>query len=48
MEWAPNALSSHPTEDKTIVYNEPCLYSDSGKEFLTQWSTTTTHTPDPE
>jgi cytochrome c oxidase subunit 1 len=48
MEWAPNALSSHPTEDTTIVYNEPCLYSDSGKEFLTQWSTTTTHTPDPE
>jgi cytochrome c oxidase subunit 1 len=48
MEWAPNALSPHPTEDQTIVYREPCLYNDSGEEFLTQWSATTTHTPEPE
>jgi cytochrome c oxidase subunit 1 len=48
MEWAPNALSPHPTEDQTIVYREPCHYSESGKEFLTQWSATTTHTPEPE
>jgi cytochrome c oxidase subunit 1 len=48
MEWAPNALSPHPTEDQTIVYREPCLYNDSGEEFLTQWSPTTTHTPEPE
>jgi cytochrome c oxidase subunit 1 len=48
MEWAPNALSPHPTEDQTIVYREPCHYNDSGEEFLTQWSPTTTHTPEPE
>gem|GEM_PF-5711251 len=27
---------------------EPCQYSDSGKEFLTQWSTASTFTPEAE
>ncbi len=48
MEWAPNALSPHPTEDLPIVYREPCHYSDSGKEFLTQWSPASTFTPEAE
>jgi cytochrome c oxidase subunit 1 len=48
MEWAPNALSPHPTEDMPIVYREPCLYSDSGEEFLTQWSTAIPSTREPE
>jgi cytochrome c oxidase subunit I len=41
MEWSPNALDPHPTQhtpDPPIVYREPCHYSDSGEEFLTQWN----------
>ena len=38
MEWAPNALSSHPNDQPPIVYRGPSHYSDSGKEFLPQWS----------
>lgn len=48
MEWAPNALNPHPSEDLPVVYREPCQYSDSGKEFLTQWSTASTFTPEAE
>jgi cytochrome c oxidase subunit 1 len=43
MEWAPGAQHPHSTEDAPpVVYREPCLYSDSGEDFLTQWSI---HTP---
>ena len=48
MEWAPNALNPLPNEDLPVAYREPCQYSDSGKEFLTQWSTASTFTPEAE
>jgi cytochrome c oxidase subunit 1 len=38
MEWAPNALNSHPNEQPPIVYRSPAHYSNSGKEFLPQWN----------
>jgi cytochrome c oxidase subunit 1 len=42
MEWAPNALSPHPNDQSPIVYRGPSHYSDSGKEFLPQWSAAST------
>jgi cytochrome c oxidase subunit 1 len=42
MEWAPNALSSHPNDQSPVVYRGPSHYSDSGKEFLPQWSAVNT------
>ena len=48
MEWSPNATSSHPTEELPIVYREPCHYSDSGVEFLPQWSAPTPPAHEPE
>ena len=42
MEWAPNALNPHPNDNLPIVRRKPCQYSDSGEEFLTQWSTAST------
>jgi cytochrome c oxidase subunit I len=41
MEWSPNALNTHPTEEGPIVYREPCHYSDTGDKFLPQWSAAT-------
>jgi cytochrome c oxidase subunit I len=42
MEWAPNAFDSHPKHQSPIVYRGPSHYSDSGKEFLPQWSAANT------
>ena len=39
---------THPTEERPIVYREPCHYSDSGDEFLTQWSAASTFAPKAE
>jgi cytochrome c oxidase subunit 1 len=36
LEWAP------VSEDRPVAYREPCAYSESGEEFLTQWSSTAT------
>jgi cytochrome c oxidase subunit 1 len=41
MEWAPNAPHTHPTDQQPIVYRGPCHYSDTGDEFLPQWSAAT-------
>ena len=48
MEWAPNALNPHPDEDPLVAYREPCQYSESGINFLTQWSPDSTFLPEPE
>ena len=48
MEWAPNALSTHPNESLPVAYREPCQYSESGIDFLTQWSISTPHIPEAE
>jgi cytochrome c oxidase subunit 1 len=48
MEWAPNALDSHPKHQSSIVYRGPSHYSDSGKEFLPQWSAATTFNTEAE
>jgi cytochrome c oxidase subunit 1 len=46
LEWAPNAHDEHgPTP---TVYREPCDYSTSGDNFLTQWDSTPTHSVKPE
>ena len=42
LEWAPNALHLHPTDQQPIVYRGPCHYSDSGEDFSPQWSPTST------
>jgi cytochrome c oxidase subunit 1 len=34
LEWAPTAIAPH----KLTVYREPCHYTDSGENFLTQWT----------
>jgi cytochrome c oxidase subunit 1 len=31
LEWAPES------EEIAVVYREPCVYSESGEEFLPQW-----------
>jgi cytochrome c oxidase subunit 1 len=36
LEWAPES------EERTIVYREPCVYSESGEEFLAQWNSEAT------
>jgi cytochrome c oxidase subunit 1 len=48
MEWAPNALSSHPNDQPPIVYRGPSQYSDSGQEFLPQWSPVNTFNTEAE
>jgi cytochrome c oxidase subunit 1 len=53
MEWSPNAVdatedNAHPKEEQPLVYRGPCDYSESGKEFLPQWTPTSTFTPEPE
>ena len=42
MEWAPNALNPHPNDQPSIVYRGPSHYTDSGTEFLPQWSAVNT------
>jgi cytochrome c oxidase subunit I len=48
MEWAPHALDSHPKHQSPIVYRGPSHYSDSGKEFLPQWSAANTFNTEAE
>jgi cytochrome c oxidase subunit 1 len=38
MEWAPNALHLHLSEQSPTVYRSPTHYSNSGQDFLTQWN----------
>jgi cytochrome c oxidase subunit 1 len=42
LEWSPNV------DEMPKVYREPCYYSESGEEFLTQWSADTTFHHEPE
>jgi cytochrome c oxidase subunit 1 len=42
LEWAPADLTN------LAVHREPCHYSASGENFLTQWDSTPTRTPNPE
>jgi cytochrome c oxidase subunit 1 len=48
MEWAPNAFELHPKHQPPIVYRGPSHYSDSGKEFLPQWSAANTFNTEAE
>jgi len=53
MEWSPDVMNRstnepHPNEEEPVVYRGPCHYTESGKEFLPQWTPTTTFTPEPE
>jgi cytochrome c oxidase subunit 1 len=58
MEWSPNAfapftnaqhpIESHPIAGEPCVFREPCHYSESGKEFLTQWNSAATIITEPE
>ena len=38
MEWAPDAINPHPNDQPSTVYRAPGHYSNSGEEFLPQWS----------
>jgi cytochrome c oxidase subunit 1 len=38
MEWAPTASDRCPSDEPSTVYRGPTHYSDSGKNFLPQWS----------
>jgi cytochrome c oxidase subunit 1 len=46
--WGATTLEWAPPNETPIVYREPCAYSDSGPEFLTQWTPTTSLTADSE
>ena len=48
MEWAPNVLNPHPNDQPPIVYRGPSHYTDSGKEFLPQWSAANTFNTEAE
>jgi cytochrome c oxidase subunit 1 len=48
MEWSPNAFELHPKHQPPIVYRGPSHYSDSGKEFLPQWSAANTFNTEAE
>jgi cytochrome c oxidase subunit 1 len=38
LEWAPDSLDLHPSDQSPVVHRGPCQYSTSGNSFLTQWS----------
>jgi len=48
MEWAPNALNPHPSDQSPIVYRGPSHYTDSGTEFYPQWSDVNTFNTEAE
>jgi cytochrome c oxidase subunit 1 len=48
MEWEPNALNPHPSNQPSIVYRGPSQYTDSGKDFLPQWSPVNTFNTEAE
>jgi cytochrome c oxidase subunit I len=48
MEWSPNALNPHPNDQQSIVYRGPSHYTDSGEEFLPQWSAVNTFNTEAE
>jgi len=48
MEWSPDALNPHPNDQQFIVYRGPSHYTDSGKEFLPQWSPANTFNTEAE
>jgi cytochrome c oxidase subunit 1 len=48
MEWAPGFEECDPMEELPVVYREPAQYSDSGVEFLPQWTPLSTFTPEAE
>jgi cytochrome c oxidase subunit 1 len=48
LEWAPDSVSEQSSSEKPRVYREPCLYSETGENFLTQWDSTATPSPKPE
>ena len=48
MEWAPNAFNPHPIDQPSIVYRGPSHYTDTGTEFLPQWSPVNTFNTEAE
>jgi cytochrome c oxidase subunit 1 len=38
MEWMPGADTAPLEEEKIVAYRGPCLYSQTGERFSTQWS----------
>jgi cytochrome c oxidase subunit 1 len=46
--WHATTLEWSPEDLDPVVYREPCLYSTSGEEFLTQWDSTPTFANEPE
>jgi cytochrome c oxidase subunit 1 len=48
LEWAPTAVDEQNDTEKPRVYREPCLYSESGEKFLTQWDSASTPSAKPE
>jgi cytochrome c oxidase subunit 1 len=48
LEWAPASFFDDDSPVKPCVYREPCLYSETGENFFTQWDSSTTPSPKPE
>jgi cytochrome c oxidase subunit 1 len=46
--WSATTLEWSPPIETPICYREPCAYSDSGEDFLTQWTPTSSRLPDQE
>jgi cytochrome c oxidase subunit 1 len=46
--WRATTLEWSPPNETPTVYREPCAYNESGREFLTQWTPSSTAASDSE